>query len=107
MTRATELLGSLGLGDRLGHRPSQLSGGQQQRVSIARALMNGGRIVLADEPTGALDSKSGTEVMALLQDLSRQGHTVILITHAQEVAAQAQRVIEISDGTIVSDSGPR
>ena len=105
--RAKELLGSLGLGDRLAHRPSQLSGGQQQRVSIARALMNGGRIVLADEPTGALDSKSGTEVMALLQDLSRQGHTVILITHAQEIAAQAQRIIEIRDGAIVGDPGPR
>jgi macrolide transport system ATP-binding/permease protein len=105
--RARALLGSLGLGERLAHRPSQLSGGQQQRVSIARALMNGGRIVLADEPTGALDSKSGTEVMALLQDLSRQGHTVILITHAAEVAAQAQRIIEISDGRIVSDPGPR
>jgi macrolide transport system ATP-binding/permease protein len=105
--RAKELLGSLGLGDRLAHRPSQLSGGQQQRVSIARALMNGGRIVLADEPTGALDTKSGTEVMALLQDLSRRGHTVILITHAQEIAAQAKRIIEIKDGKIVSDPGPR
>ncbi len=105
--RAKELLGSLGLGDRLAHRPSQLSGGQQQRVSIARALMNGGRIVLADEPTGALDSKSGIEVMALLHDLSRQGHTVILITHAQEIAAQAQRIIEIRDGAIVGDPGPR
>jgi macrolide transport system ATP-binding/permease protein len=103
--RARELLGSLGLGERLGHRPSQLSGGQQQRVSIARALMNGGRIVLADEPTGALDSKSGVEVMALLQQLSAKGHTVILITHAKEVAAQAKRVIEIKDGIIVSDSG--
>jgi len=105
--RAKALLGSLGLGDRLLHRPSQLSGGQQQRVSIARALMNGGRIVLADEPTGALDSKSGTEVMALLQDLSRRGHTVILITHAVEIAGQAQRIIEISDGRIVSDPGPQ
>ncbi len=105
--RATELLGSLGLEDRLRHRPSQLSGGQQQRVSIARALMNGGRIVLADEPTGALDSKSGTEVMALLQDLSRRGHTVILITHAHEIAAQARRVIEIKDGLILSDPGPQ
>ncbi|MBI4290224.1 MAG: MacB family efflux pump subunit [Betaproteobacteria bacterium] len=104
--RAKELLGSLGLGDRLAHRPSQLSGGQQQRVSIARALMNGGRIVLADEPTGALDSKSGVEVMALLQDLSRRGHTVILITHALDIAAQATRVIEIRDGRIVSDPGP-
>ncbi|MBE0612065.1 MAG: MacB family efflux pump subunit [Burkholderiales bacterium] len=105
--RAKELLGSLGLGDRLAHRPSQLSGGQQQRVSIARALMNGGRIVLADEPTGALDSKSGIEVMALLQDLSARGHTVILITHALDIAAQAQRIIEISDGRIVSDPGPQ
>ena len=105
--RAKELLGSLGLGERMGHRPTQLSGGQQQRVSIARALMNGGRIVLADEPTGALDSKSGVEVMALLQDLSARGHTVILITHAKEVAAQAKRVIEIRDGLIVADSGPQ
>ncbi len=106
-SRARQLLDSLGLGDRLAHRPSQLSGGQQQRVSIARALMNGGRIVLADEPTGALDSKSGTEVMALLQDLSRRGHTVILITHAQDIAAQARRIIEIRDGAIVADPGPR
>jgi macrolide transport system ATP-binding/permease protein len=105
--RAKELLGSLGLGDRLAHRPSQLSGGQQQRVSIARALMNGGRIVLADEPTGALDSKSGVEVMALLKDLSARGHTVILITHAKEIAAQARRVIEIRDGRVVADSGPQ
>jgi macrolide transport system ATP-binding/permease protein len=106
-SRARELLGSLGLGERLRHRPSQLSGGQQQRVSIARALMNGGRIVLADEPTGALDSKSGIEVMALLRDLSAQGHTVILITHAHEIATEAHRIIEISDGTIVKDSGPQ
>jgi len=105
--RARELLGTLGLGERLMHRPSQLSGGQQQRVSIARALMNGGRIVLADEPTGALDSKSGIEVMALLRDLSNRGHTVILITHAQEVAAQAKRIIEVMDGKIVSDPGPQ
>jgi len=105
-TRATALLSSLGLGERLAHRPTQLSGGQQQRVSIARALMNGGRIVLADEPTGALDKKSGTEVMALLQDLSQRGHTVILITHAADIAQQAHRVIEISDGNIVSDPGP-
>jgi len=106
-TQATELLVSLGLGERLAHRPSQLSGGQQQRVSIARALMNGGRIVLADEPTGALDVKSGTEVMALLRDLSQRGHTVILITHAADIAAQAHRVIEISDGRIVSDAGSK
>jgi macrolide transport system ATP-binding/permease protein len=104
--RAAALLGRLGLGDRLHHTPNQLSGGQQQRVSIARALMNGGRIVLADEPTGALDSQSGIEVMALLRELSSQGHTVVLITHAQEVADQAQRVIEVRDGRIVSDPGP-
>src|SRR5262249_45062697 len=96
----------LGLGDRLEHKPTQLSGGQQQRVSIARALMNGGQIILADEPTGALDSKSGAEVLALLQDLSRRGHTVIVITHSAEVAAHARRVIEIGDGSIVHDAGP-
>lgn len=103
--RASALLGRLGLGERLEHRPSQLSGGQQQRVSIARALMNGGRIILADEPTGALDSHSGQEVMALLRELAAAGHTVILITHDRDVAAQAQRVIEIRDGEIISDSG--
>ncbi len=103
--RALELLGSLGLADRTHHRPNQLSGGQQQRVSIARALMNGGNVILADEPTGALDSKSGAEVMRLLKELSTQGHTVILITHAPEVARHAHRVIEISDGRIVSDPG--
>jgi len=105
--RAAELLARLGLADRGGHRPSQLSGGQQQRVSIARALMNGGRIILADEPTGALDSKSGAEVMGLLHELSAAGHTVILITHAREVADMAQRVIELRDGDIVGDPGPR
>jgi macrolide transport system ATP-binding/permease protein len=105
--RARSLLAKLGLADRLGHRPSQLSGGQQQRVSIARALMNGGQIILADEPTGALDSKSGAEVLALLQDLSRQGHTVIVITHSAEVAAHARRVIEIGDGRIARDAGPQ
>ena len=105
--RATQLLDSLGLGDRLSHRPSQLSGGQQQRVSIARALMNGGQIILADEPTGALDSKSGAEVMALLEDLAAEGHTVILITHDASVAAHANRVIELKDGEIVKDSGSR
>jgi len=104
--RATELLAMLGLAERGHHRPNQLSGGQQQRVSIARALMNGGRVILADEPTGALDSKSGADVMRLLKDLSAQGHTVILITHAPEVAAHAHRVIELRDGDVVSDPGP-
>jgi macrolide transport system ATP-binding/permease protein len=105
--RAEALLGMLGLSERLEHRPNQLSGGQQQRVSIARALMNGGQNILADEPTGALDSKSGREVMALLHKLSAEGHTIIVITHAREVAEEAQRVIEIADGRIVKDPGPR
>lgn len=104
-SHAASLLARLGMSDKLHHRPTQLSGGQQQRVSIARALMNGGRIILADEPTGALDSKSGAEVMTLLRELADAGHTIILITHDREVAAQARRVIEIRDGHIVSDSG--
>ena len=101
--RAEALLQSLKLGDRLDHRPNQLSGGQQQRVSIARALMNGGRVILADEPTGALDSQSGEEVMALLRKMHEDGHTIILITHSREVAEAADRLIEIRDGRIVSD----
>ncbi|HEY6528586.1 MAG TPA: MacB family efflux pump subunit [Cellvibrionaceae bacterium] len=104
--RAASLLSQLGLAERLDHRPNQLSGGQQQRVSIARALMNGGQIILADEPTGALDSHSGEEVMALLQTLSEEGHTIILITHDAKVAAHAQRQIELKDGHIISDTGP-
>jgi macrolide transport system ATP-binding/permease protein len=104
--RAQLLLERLGLGSRLGNRPNQLSGGQQQRVSIARALMNGGHIILADEPTGALDSHSGAEVMALLRELADAGHTIIVITHDRDVAAQARRVIEISDGRVVNDSAP-
>jgi len=103
--RAESLLTTLGLGERLDHRPNQLSGGQQQRVSIARALMNGGEVILADEPTGALDSRSGVEVMALLENLARKGHTVILITHDAEVARHADRVVEFSDGCVVRDSG--
>lgn len=102
--RAQHLLARLGLGERLGNRPHQLSGGQQQRVSIARALMNGGSIILADEPTGALDSQSGAEVMALLGELADAGHTILLITHDRDVAAQARRVIEIRDGCVVSDT---
>ncbi len=101
--RADMLLSSLKLGDRLDHRPNQLSGGQQQRVSIARALMNGGRVILADEPTGALDSQSGEEVMALLRRMHEDGHTIILITHSREVAEAADRLIEIRDGRIISD----
>jgi macrolide transport system ATP-binding/permease protein len=102
--RAKDLLTRLGLGDRLKNRPNALSGGQQQRVSVARALMNGGEVILADEPTGALDSKSGADLMALLKELHRDGHTIIIVTHDHEVAAQAQRIIEIRDGRIIGDS---
>ncbi|AOJ71983.1 MULTISPECIES: macrolide ABC transporter ATP-binding protein/permease MacB [Burkholderia] len=101
--RALKLLARLGLSDRADHRPSQLSGGQQQRVSIARALMNGGEVILADEPTGALDSKSGREVIRVLRELNALGHTVIIVTHDEHVAAHARRIIEISDGRIVGD----
>ncbi|BAO87877.1 MacB family efflux pump subunit [Caballeronia cordobensis] len=101
--RAQELLTSLGLGNRVEHRPNQLSGGQQQRVSIARALMNGGKVLLGDEPTGALDSKSAREVMESFISLHRQGHTVILVTHDEKVAAHAHRIIKIEDGIIVGD----
>ncbi len=101
--RAEQLLDRLGLADRMGHKPSQLSGGQQQRVSVARALINGGTVILADEPTGALDSHSGREMMNLLRELHQQGHTIILVTHDPKIAASAERVIEISDGEIVSD----
>lgn len=102
--RASGLLARLGLAERLNHFPAQLSGGQQQRVSIARALMNGGEVILADEPTGALDSASGNEVLNLLSELHAAGHTIILITHDHSVAARARRVITLSDGRIVSDA---
>jgi len=102
--RALELLGQLGLGERANHRPGQLSGGQQQRVSIARALMNGADVILADEPTGALDSSSGQQVMDTLRDLNARGRTVIVITHDPGVAAHASRVIELRDGELVADS---
>lgn len=101
--RAESLLVDLGLGQKLHNRPSELSGGQQQRVSIARALMNGGEIILADEPTGALDSKSGENVMDIIIDLHRKGHTIILVTHDKNIANYASRVIEIKDGNIIAD----
>src|SRR5476651_966630 len=101
--RAAELLTRLGLAGHMTHRPNQLSGGQQQRVSIARALMNGGEVILADEPTGALDTVSGKEVMNILLELHAAGHTVIIVTHDPKVAANAQRIIEVRDGEIVSD----
>ena len=105
--RARTLLTRLGLQDRSHHRPGQLSGGQQQRVSIARALANGGEVILADEPTGALDSQSGKEVMAILKELHAQGHTIILVTHDMAVASHADRIITLRDGRVVEDSGHR
>jgi len=102
--RADELLSELDLASKLKMRPNQLSGGQQQRVSIARALMNGGELILADEPTGALDSKSGVMVLEILKNLHAKGHTIILVTHDPSIAAHAQRVIEIKDGQIIKDS---
>ncbi|WP_175755500.1 MacB family efflux pump subunit [Burkholderia cepacia] len=101
--RARELLARLGLADRAHHRPGQLSGGQQQRVSIARALMNGGQVILADEPTGALDTKSGQDVIRILHELNALGHTIVIVTHDKAVARHARRIIEISDGAIVAD----
>ena len=101
--RAVYLLRRLGLGQHLQHKPAQLSGGQQQRVSIARALMNDAGIILADEPTGALDSSSGHELMGVLHSLHQAGHTIIIVTHDRNIANQAQRIIEISDGEIIAD----
>ena len=103
-SRAANILARLGLADKINNKPNQLSGGQQQRVSIGRALINGGQIILADEPTGALDRKSGLEVMTILRELHQQGHTVIIVTHDPNIAQSAQRIIEISDGNIISDS---
>lgn len=104
MSRAEKLLEKLELENKLKNKPNQLSGGQQQRVSIARALMNGGEIILADEPTGALDSKSGKKVMEILNQLHHEGHTIILVTHDKDIAKQANRIIEIKDGEIFSDT---
>ena len=105
-TRALKLLSGLGLASRTGHRPAALSGGEQQRVSIARALMNGGRIILADEPTGALDTVNGEHVLRLLEDLATRGHTIVLVTHNPEIAARADRRIELRDGRVKLDTGP-
>jgi putative ABC transport system ATP-binding protein len=103
LERATAALESVGLGDRLGHDPSQLSGGQQQRVAIARSLVTRPRLLLADEPTGNLDSNAGAELIGLLGDLHRAGLTVVLITHDPRVAAAADRVVEMTDGRITAD----
>ncbi|HGE6107884.1 TPA: ABC transporter ATP-binding protein [Vibrio cholerae] len=101
--RATELLTRVGLADRLDHKPNQLSGGQKQRVAIARALINQPQILLADEPTGALDSKSGTEIEALFNELHREGRTIIVVTHDNELAKRTKRIVTIRDGQVVSD----
>ena len=102
-TRAKELLERVGLGSRTGHKPTQLSGGQQQRVAIARSLANAPRLLLADEPTGALDTHTGEEVMQLFKDLNKEGLTVLIVTHDTEVAAETQRRITFRDGLVVSD----
>ncbi len=105
--RAMEALERVGLADKYKHRPNQLSGGQQQRASIARALAGKPAVILADEPTGALDSHTGREVLAMLQDLHRQGNTVVLITHDNAIARQAQRIIRLEDGQVVYDGDAR
>jgi len=97
------MLESLGMGERIGHRPNQLSGGQQQRVAIARALAGSPSLLLADEPTGALDSKTGAEVLDLIIRLNEQGNTIVLITHDLQIAGHAKRVVSIRDGEIVDD----
>lgn len=105
--RAIAALETVGLGERLNHTPAQLSGGQQQRVAIARALVTKPTLILADEPTGNLDSKAGDEIIELLKDLNRKGNTIVLVTHEREIAQEAKRIVEIKDGLIISDKKTR
>lgn len=101
--RATEVLTQVGLSDRMDHRPNQLSGGQRQRVAVARALVNSPSIILADEPTGNLDSKTSVEIMKLFDEIHRNGNTIILVTHEEDIAEHAERIIRLTDGIITSD----
>ncbi len=103
-SRAEEALRSVGLGDRMTHKPNELSGGQRQRVAVARALVNNPSIILADEPTGNLDSKTGIEIMQLFSDLHQSGNTIILVTHEEDIADHAHRIIRLFDGKIASDT---
>ncbi|MDD5092290.1 MAG: ABC transporter ATP-binding protein [Candidatus Wallbacteria bacterium] len=103
-SRARAMLERVGFGDRISHLPNELSGGQKQRVAIARALINNPGFILADEPTGNLDTASGEEIIAIFRDLNREGKTVIIVTHERDIAANAQRIVELKDGLVVSDS---
>jgi putative ABC transport system ATP-binding protein len=103
--RAMELLSRVGLGDRADHKPTELSGGEMQRVAIARALANQPRLILADEPTGNLDSASGAEIIELFEELGRQGHTIVVITHDKEIARRTHRIIKLKDGMVVDGNG--